>query len=81
MQHAINTEADHRHITLGFEMNIRGALIKCKLPQPVNDIDNVLIIRIDLFIRLTKFNQLLEILSQAEVITAGFARIFNRFRQ
>ena len=80
MQHTVDTETDDRHIALGFQMDIRGALFKCKLPQPVYDIDDVLVIGIDLFL-IAEFDQLLQILTQVQIMGIRFTCIFDRFCQ
>ena len=62
MQHAVDAEADRAEVTLGFEVDIGSTLFECVLPEPVDDVDDVLVIRIDLLV-ITELDQLLEVVA------------------
>ncbi len=79
MQNAIDAEADCGNVALGLQMNVGRALIECVLPQPVDDVDDVLVVGVDLFVGLAKFNQLLEIIAQRDVLATGLVRALDRF--
>ncbi len=61
MQHAINAKPNNAHVTPRLDMDIRCALFKRVLPQPIDNRDDMLIVRIELFIAFTQFDQLLKI--------------------
>jgi len=47
MQHAIDAEAHLSCVAARLEVDVRGALIECVLPQPVDDVDDVLVVGVD----------------------------------
>ncbi|EGF31519.1 hypothetical protein IMCC9480_3806 [Oxalobacteraceae bacterium IMCC9480] len=81
VQHAIDTKADRAEVALGFEMDVRGALFERVLPQPVNDVDDVLVVRIDLPVALSEFDQLLEIMTRGDVLAIELVGALDRFGQ
>ncbi len=81
MQYAVDTETDHAHVALRFEVDVRGALIERVLPEPVDDVDDVLVVGIELAVAGAHFDQLLEIVAQRGVGGALVARALDRLGQ
>src|SRR5690349_1293406 len=48
MQHAVDQEAHQSGIAARLDVNDGGALLECVLPQPVDDVDDVLIVRVEM---------------------------------
>jgi hypothetical protein len=46
-------------------VDVGGALFEGVLPQPVDDVDDVLVVGIDLLVALAQFDQLFEVVAQA----------------
>src|SRR5690606_22485541 len=61
VQHAIDAEAHLTDFATRLDVNIAGALIEGVLPQPVDDIDDVLVVGVELPVALAEFDQLLEV--------------------
>ena len=61
MQHPVDPETHDPQVASRFDMDVRSPLIEGVLPQPVNDMNNMLIVRIELSITFPKLNQLLKI--------------------
>ena len=60
MQHAIDTKTNQPQITSRLNVNIAGALFKSVQPEPINDIDDMLIIGVELPVGATQLDQLLK---------------------
>ena len=60
MQDAVDAETDHRQLAPRLDVNIRRALLEGILQEPVDDIDDVLVVGIELTVGAAEFNQLLE---------------------
>jgi hypothetical protein len=51
------------------------------LPQPVDDIDDVLVVGVDLLVDLAQFDQLLEVVAQRQVVAVRFVGFLDRLGQ
>ena len=60
MQHAVDAEAHDAEFAARLDMDIRCALVERVLPQPVHDMDDVLVVGVELLVGLAQFDQLLE---------------------
>ena len=60
MQHPVDTKADDTQITPRFNVDIRGALLESVLQQPVDDVDDVRVVGVELTIGAPEIDQLLE---------------------
>ncbi|MPN30486.1 hypothetical protein SDC9_177957 [bioreactor metagenome] len=60
MQHAVDAEADDAEVAPRPDVDVGGPLVEGVLPQPVDDMDDMLVVGIVLAVALAEFNQLLE---------------------
>ena len=60
----------------GFDADVGGALLEGVLPQPIDDIDDVLVIGVKLAIAAAEVDQLLE-RRQPAGVAAAFAAVFT----
>jgi len=81
VQDAVDAKAHQAEVALGFQMDVGGALVERVLPQPVDDMDDVLIVGIDLLVELAEFDQLLEIVAQRQILAVRLACALDRFGQ
>ena len=81
VQDAVDPEADAGNVALRFQVDVRGALFEGVLPQPVDDVDHVLVVGVELLVQLAQFDQLLEIVAQGDILAAGFIRALDRLGQ
>ena len=47
MQHAVDAKAHNADVAPRLHVDVAGALIECVLPQPVDDVDDVLVVGVD----------------------------------
>ena len=78
MQHAVDAEADDPDIPPRFNMNVRRPLIESVLPEPVNDVNDVLVVGVERPVGLAQFNQLLEARNAGVGLTL-LRRLLDRF--
>jgi hypothetical protein len=81
MQYAVDAKTNRTEITFWFKMNIGGTLLERVLPQPIDNIDDVLIVGIYLAISQAKFDQLFEIIASCNVLAVELVRALDRFGQ
>ena len=62
MQNAIDSKAHDRDIATRLDVNIRCALIKRILPEPIDERDNVMVVGIQRAPGLAELDQLLEVI-------------------
>jgi hypothetical protein len=60
MQDAVDAEANDADFAPRLDVNVAGTLFESVLPEPVDDIDDVLVIGVELAIGAAEFDQLLE---------------------
>jgi hypothetical protein len=60
MQDAVDAETHDADFAPRLDMDVAGALVESVLPEPVDDVDDVLVIGIELAIGPAEFDQLLE---------------------
>ena len=60
MQHAVDAEADDAEVAPRLDVDVRGALVEGVLPQPIDDMDDVLVVGVELAVALAQLDQLLE---------------------
>jgi hypothetical protein len=48
VQHAVDAKADESDVATRFDVNVGRALVECVLPQPVDDMDDVLVVRVEM---------------------------------
>ena len=80
MQHPVDAEAHLARVAPRLHVDVARALVERVLPQPVDDVDDVLVVRVELLVRLADLDQLLEV-ADAGALLARLGRAFHRFRQ
>ena len=80
MQHAVDAEAHDAEVAPGFDMDVRCPLLEGVLPQPINDMDDVLVVGIEGPVGLAQFDQLLETRQAARHLAARRS-LLDRFGQ
>jgi hypothetical protein len=75
MQHAVDAKTHDAQIAARLDVDVRGPLVEGVLPQPVDDMDDVLVVGVELAVALAEFDQLLEA-RQAGVHLAPSAAAF-----
>ena len=60
------------------EVDVGRALLERVLPQPVDDVDDVLVVGVELLVALAELDQLLEVVAQREVLAARLVRALDR---
>ena len=80
MQHTVNAEAHDAEFAARLDVDIAGALLEGILPEPVHDIDDVLVVGIELLVGSPQFNQLFE-RRQASTLTTLLRCFLDRARE
>jgi hypothetical protein len=80
MQHAVDAEAHDAEIAPRLDVDVAGALLEGVLPQPVDDVDDVLVVGVELAVALAQFDQLLEGRQPAVTSPLGAAFLTERAR-
>ncbi len=80
MQHAIDAESHDTEVSSRLDMDIRGALLKGVLPQPVDNAHDVLVIRVKLLVALAQVDELLEVGCATRYVALA-QRALDRFGQ
>jgi hypothetical protein len=52
MQHAVDAEAHQAHVAPRLDVDVAGALLEGVLPQPVDDVDDVAVVGVELAVAL-----------------------------
>jgi hypothetical protein len=63
MQHPVDAEAHNTEIASRLEVNVGSALLEGVLPEPVDDVDDVLIVGVQIA-AVAQFDQLFEVACQ-----------------
>ena len=80
VQHAVDAEAHQADLAPRLDVDVARALVEGVLPQPVDDVDDVLVVRVELAVRLAELDQLLEV-RQARARLGGALRALDRLRE
>ena len=80
VEHAVDAEADNPFVATRLEMNVRRALVECVLPQPVDDVDDVAVVRIERPLR-AQLDQLLEVRRDRPILDLHLPRALDRLRE
>ena len=68
VQHAVDAEAHDADVAPRLEVDVAGALVEGVLPQPVDDVDDVLVVGVELAVGLAQLDQLLEVADAAALV-------------
>jgi hypothetical protein len=64
MQHAVDAEAHDAEFAPRLDVDVAGALLEGVLPEPVDDVDDVLVVGVELACCCAQFDQLFEVRRQ-----------------
>ena len=70
MQHAVDAEAHEPDVAPRLDVDVGGALLERVLPEPVDDVDDVLVVGVELAV-LAELDQLLEVARERELALAA----------
>ncbi len=80
VQHAVDAEAHETDVAPRLDVDVRRALLERVLPQPVDDVDDVLVVRVEMAVP-AELDQLLEVARQREVAVRILLRALHRARE
>jgi hypothetical protein len=80
MQHAVDTEANDADFTPRLDVDVARALFERVLPEPIDDIDDVLVVGVELAIGPAEFDELLE-RRQVAALAAELGGLLDRARE
>ncbi len=80
MQHAVDAEAHHAEVAPRLDVDVGSALLERVLPEPVDDMDDVLVVGVEVA-AIAQLDQLLEVARQRDLAARGLLRLFHRPRE
>src|SRR5206468_2286822 len=72
-----DAEAHHADVPTRLDVDVRCTLLEGVLPEPIDDMDYVLIVRIEVA-AIAQLDQLFEVARQRNVAVRGLLRLFHR---
>ena len=80
VQHAVDAKTHDAHFAPRLDVDVAGALLEGVLPEPVDDVDDVLVVGVELLVGAAELDELLE-RRQAGTLAAELRRLLDRARQ